>query len=238
MTAKRRLSWTRKTSPGFVSLATGLFLMGHASCGFAQSPVWTQTSAPDGPWTSMAVSADESKLVAVAGGSEGPYPQIQRVLVARFHVTRQVQPPRRVTKRPAADHLAVQPNRRVRHRAVHIEENALAGVCLRDVQPLSIPTDARACSSSHAAAARANERTFDCPVMRQIYLSPRAVIKIQLHICCITSSRSEQIQINRVGHRPVAGRVKVQMITGVVSRQKIHRVPGSRTMASKSITPS
>src|SRR6266446_6182387 len=51
-------------------------LLFAASSVFAQSPVWTQTSAPNNPWHSLAVSADGSKVVAVAGGTEGPYPQI------------------------------------------------------------------------------------------------------------------------------------------------------------------
>jgi hypothetical protein len=76
MTSKRRLSGRKKTILGLTSLATGLFVAGQTSSGFGQSPIWMQTSAPNMPWRCMAVSADGSRVVAVAGGSEGPYPQI------------------------------------------------------------------------------------------------------------------------------------------------------------------
>src|SRR5947209_8734481 len=76
MTSERRLDGTMKTSLGFASLAAGLFLTECGNCAFEQSPVWTQTSAPNNSWMSLAVSADGSKVVAVAGGTGGPYPQI------------------------------------------------------------------------------------------------------------------------------------------------------------------
>ena len=66
----------KNTTLAFTSLVTGLLVAGQTICGFAQTRVWTQTSAPNRPWTSMAVSADGSRVVAVAGGSQGPYPQI------------------------------------------------------------------------------------------------------------------------------------------------------------------
>lgn len=76
MDLKRLPSWARKQCFRIVILVAVFCLVGQARRGFSQNPVWTQTSAPNAPWRSLAVSADGSRIFAVAGGSQGPYPQI------------------------------------------------------------------------------------------------------------------------------------------------------------------
>src|SRR5436190_870509 len=129
--------------------------------------------------------------VAINSGTRIPTREIRRViqsnrelvLAAGHEIRREVDSPRRVTIRPATDQLAVQPYRRVRHRAIHIKENGFAGVARRDVELLAVPTNSRTRQPPHRSAdATGVERAFDRPVMRQIYRTPAAVIEVGTHV--------------------------------------------------------
>lgn len=70
------MNWMVKTTLVIRAVALSLALIGGGSSVFAQGWIWTQTSAPSNRWRALATSADGSRVVAVAGGSMGPYPQI------------------------------------------------------------------------------------------------------------------------------------------------------------------
>src|SRR5437899_10450848 len=98
------------------------------------------------------------------------------VSAAWLHECSQIRAPGGITEWPATDQLPVQPDCRIGHGSVHIEENGFGSIIRRNVQVLAIPADASAWQSTHAATACASEGAFDGPIVRQIDLLPRAVV--------------------------------------------------------------
>src|SRR6185503_6701867 len=94
----------------------------------------------------------------------------QLVRSAENHVWRQIDAPRNIAERPAADDLPVQPDGRVGHCAVDVEKDRSSGVRGGDVELLPIPPDAWTGQAPHAARwARGQERPRDRPIVRQVH---------------------------------------------------------------------
>src|SRR5208337_2452838 len=94
----------------------------------------------------------------------------------------QVHTPGSVTVRPAANELAIQPNCGVGHGTIHIQENGFTRVLGRNAQLLPIPAHARTGQTAHSTATLGSEGALDRPVVRQVYLAPRAVVIARLRI--------------------------------------------------------
>ena len=95
---------------------------------------------------------------------------------------RQVDAPRRVSVRPAADELAVEPDRSVRHRAVDVEKEGTPRVGRWNVERLAVPADAVERQTARVAATFGGKRPLDPPVVRQIDRAPRAIVEIELDV--------------------------------------------------------
>ena len=76
--------------------------------------------------------------------------------------------------------MPIQPNRRVSHRSIDIQENSPPLVRRRNSQVLPIPSDAPPRQLASIAGILLLERPFNSPVMRQVEQSPLPVIKAAL----------------------------------------------------------
>src|SRR5439155_19498586 len=92
---------------------------------------------------------------------------------------REIDAPRRVPVRPAAGVTPVQPDVRVRHGAVDLQRNPLAGVLRAELEMFAIPPDARPRQLAGFARIFLLERPLDAPVVREIEMAPAAVVKIR-----------------------------------------------------------
>ena len=106
----------------------------------------------------------------------------QHVLFSEFDIRRQVEFERCITVRPAAHELAVEPNGCIRHCAVNVQIEFLSPFVRRNVEMFSIPRDAPPWKLTGFAGIVLIERPLDAPIMRQIQLTPPAVIKIALRV--------------------------------------------------------
>ena len=100
------------------------------------------------------------------------------VVPAKFDKRSQVNAPRSVTVRPAANGLAVEPDFCVRHRAIHIQINFFALVRRWNLQVFAIPTDAPPWKFAGFAGILLFERPLDAPVVRQVQLAPVGVVEL------------------------------------------------------------
>ena len=109
-------------------------------------------------------------------------PEDKHVVLPRLGIGRQVNAPGFVTVRPAADKLPVQPDGRVSHRPVHIQEDGFAGVRFRQIEILPIPPNPVIRQFARPAVAIPDEGSFDGPIMRQIQALPPTVVKPGLDV--------------------------------------------------------
>ena len=104
------------------------------------------------------------------------------VLFSVFDIRRQVEFERCITVGPGADELAVEPDGGVGHCAVNVQIQFLSPFVRRNVEMFSIPRDAPPWKLTGFAGIVLIERPLDAPIMRQIQLTPTAVIKVALRV--------------------------------------------------------
>src|SRR5258708_6135038 len=104
------------------------------------------------------------------------------VLRSEFNIRRQIQTERSVAKRPAANKLPIEPNRRIRHRAVDIQINTLAAIRCRDWEMLSIPRNSHPGELAGFTRQLLLEWALYAPVVGKVELTPRMVVKCLLRI--------------------------------------------------------
>ena len=128
--------------------------------------------------------------IAVNAAARVPARRVRRVVEAdgddvvraEFDVRRQIHLPRSVAVGPAADELAVEPDRCASHGAIHGQMDFFALVGSGNLQMFAIPGNAPPRQLAGFAGVFLFEGPFDAPVVRQVQQPPLAVIETALRI--------------------------------------------------------
>ena len=100
------------------------------------------------------------------------------VVRAEFERLCQIHAPGSIAVGPAARKMAVDPDGRVSHRAIHVQADAAALVRGGNLKMLAVPADAPPRQLAGFAGILLFERPFDAPIMRQVQQPPLAVVEI------------------------------------------------------------
>jgi len=114
-------------------------------------------------------------------------------IAAGFQGLGQIHAPRRITVRPAAEQVSVEPDRGVGHGAVKVEENGLGPIYVRGrgIVRSSVPAHAITRQTTHAAADPGRvEGTDNGPVMGKVDALPAGVVEGRLDVLDIRARSS------------------------------------------------